>query len=210
VTTFRACSSPAPTPVKPQPAPAILSQESVHTTLSITHHTRKRPSTGPRTTHGPHSLVVTVRHKESTALPKLWYVFLKTFQHSSRTNWLVSLLFKMFHVEHLNLTMERHPLCLLSVVLALEFRLRPWRFDRMHQTSSYHCTCFPTDPFTIIRQPFRVLHGFGCYVIKCLILKVTLHHACVLCPLLLDRLACCKLSWGGTVVETSSRREMLE
>jgi hypothetical protein len=53
VTTFRACSSPAPTPVKPQPAPAILSQESVHTTLSITHHTRKRPSTGPRTTHGP-------------------------------------------------------------------------------------------------------------------------------------------------------------
>jgi hypothetical protein len=53
-TTFRACSSLAPTPVKPQPAPAILSQESVHTTLSITHHTRKRPSTGPRTTHGPH------------------------------------------------------------------------------------------------------------------------------------------------------------
>jgi hypothetical protein len=52
-TTFRACSSPAPTPVKPQPAPAILSQESVLTTLSITHHTRKRPSTGPRTTHGP-------------------------------------------------------------------------------------------------------------------------------------------------------------
>jgi hypothetical protein len=45
--TFRACSSPAPTPVKPQPAPAILSQESVHTTLSITHHTRKQPSTGP-------------------------------------------------------------------------------------------------------------------------------------------------------------------
>jgi hypothetical protein len=40
-----ACSSPAPTPVKPQTAPAILSQESIHTTLSITHHTRKRPST---------------------------------------------------------------------------------------------------------------------------------------------------------------------
>jgi hypothetical protein len=54
-TTFRACSSPAPTPVKPQPAPAILSQESVHTTLSITHHTRTRPSTCPRTTHGPQS-----------------------------------------------------------------------------------------------------------------------------------------------------------
>jgi hypothetical protein len=51
--TFRACSSPAPTPVKPQPTLAILSQESVHTTLSITHHIRKRPSTGPRTTHGP-------------------------------------------------------------------------------------------------------------------------------------------------------------
>jgi hypothetical protein len=40
---------------KPQPAPAILSQESVHTMLSITHHTRKRPSTDPRTTHGPQS-----------------------------------------------------------------------------------------------------------------------------------------------------------
>jgi hypothetical protein len=49
-------STPAPTLVKPQPAPAILSQESVHTTLSITHHTRKRPSTGHRTTHGPQSL----------------------------------------------------------------------------------------------------------------------------------------------------------
>jgi hypothetical protein len=54
-TTFRACSSPAPTLVKPQPAPAILSQESVHTTLLITNHTRKRPSTGPRTKHGPQS-----------------------------------------------------------------------------------------------------------------------------------------------------------
>jgi hypothetical protein len=46
--TFRACSSLAPTLVKPQPAPAILSQESA--TFSITHHTRKRPTTGPRTT----------------------------------------------------------------------------------------------------------------------------------------------------------------
>jgi hypothetical protein len=55
VKTFRTCSSPAPTPVKPQPAPAILSQESVHKTLSITHHTRKGPSTGPRTTHAPQS-----------------------------------------------------------------------------------------------------------------------------------------------------------
>jgi hypothetical protein len=54
-TTFRACSSHAPTPVKLQPAPAMLSQESVYTMLSITHHTRKRPSTGPRTTHGPQS-----------------------------------------------------------------------------------------------------------------------------------------------------------
>jgi hypothetical protein len=52
-TTFRACSSPAQKPVKPQPAPATLGQESVHTTLSITHHRRKRPSTGPRTIHGP-------------------------------------------------------------------------------------------------------------------------------------------------------------
>jgi hypothetical protein len=53
--TFRACSLPAPTRVKPQPALAILSQESVHTMLSITHHTRKRPSTGPPTIHGPQS-----------------------------------------------------------------------------------------------------------------------------------------------------------
>jgi hypothetical protein len=37
----------------PQSAPAILSQKSVHTTLSITHHTRNRPSTGPQTTHCP-------------------------------------------------------------------------------------------------------------------------------------------------------------
>jgi hypothetical protein len=58
---FRACSSPAPTWVKPQPAPAILSQGSVHTTLSITHHTGKRPSTGPRTTHGPHLFVLRLR-----------------------------------------------------------------------------------------------------------------------------------------------------
>jgi hypothetical protein len=56
-TTFRACSSPAPTPVKSKPAPALLSQESVHTMLSITHHTRKRPSTGPRTTHGPRNII---------------------------------------------------------------------------------------------------------------------------------------------------------
>jgi hypothetical protein len=68
-TTFRACSSPAPTRVKPQPAPAILSQESVHTTLSITHHTRKRPSTGPRTTHGPHSLSPVRRRRAVRGLP---------------------------------------------------------------------------------------------------------------------------------------------
>jgi hypothetical protein len=61
--TFHACSSPAPTRVKPQPAPAILSQESVHTTLSITHHTRKRPSTGPRTTHGPQVAIVPKQQK---------------------------------------------------------------------------------------------------------------------------------------------------
>jgi hypothetical protein len=45
--TFRAYSSPAPTQIKLQPAPTILSQESVHFTLSITHHTRERPSSGP-------------------------------------------------------------------------------------------------------------------------------------------------------------------
>jgi hypothetical protein len=31
------------------PAPAILGKDSVHTTLSITHHTKERPSTSPRT-----------------------------------------------------------------------------------------------------------------------------------------------------------------
>jgi hypothetical protein len=67
--TFRACSSPAPTRVKPQPAPAILSQESVHTTLSISHHTRKRPSTGPRTTHGP-QVATTLSHLKSTMVFK--------------------------------------------------------------------------------------------------------------------------------------------
>jgi hypothetical protein len=34
--------------IKPQPAPTILVQELVHTTLSITHHSQERPSTGPR------------------------------------------------------------------------------------------------------------------------------------------------------------------
>jgi hypothetical protein len=46
---FCACSSPIPTQIKPQPKPTILCQESVHTALSTTHHTRKRPSTGPLT-----------------------------------------------------------------------------------------------------------------------------------------------------------------
>jgi hypothetical protein len=52
--TFRARSSPAPTQIKPQPALAILGQESVHTMLSITHHTKERPSTGPRTLQSSH------------------------------------------------------------------------------------------------------------------------------------------------------------
>jgi hypothetical protein len=45
--TFHACSSPAPTQIKPQLAPAILGQE-FHTMLSITHHSQERPSTSPR------------------------------------------------------------------------------------------------------------------------------------------------------------------
>jgi hypothetical protein len=56
-TTFHTFPSPAPTLVKSQPAPTILSQELVHTTLSITHHIRKQPSTGPRTTHGPQGVL---------------------------------------------------------------------------------------------------------------------------------------------------------
>jgi hypothetical protein len=47
--TFRTRSSPVPMQIKLQPAPAILGQESVHTTLSIIHHTKERPSTCPRT-----------------------------------------------------------------------------------------------------------------------------------------------------------------
>jgi hypothetical protein len=35
--------------IKPQPAPAILGQESIHTMLSITHHNKERPSTCPWT-----------------------------------------------------------------------------------------------------------------------------------------------------------------
>jgi hypothetical protein len=46
---------------------AILSQESVHTTLSITHQTRKRPSTGPRTTHGRQ---LSARCGQSSPTPK--------------------------------------------------------------------------------------------------------------------------------------------
>jgi hypothetical protein len=45
--TFHTCSPPAPTQIKSQPAFAILGQESVHTTLSITHHTKEWPSIGP-------------------------------------------------------------------------------------------------------------------------------------------------------------------
>jgi hypothetical protein len=73
-TAFCACSSHVPTPVKPQPTPAILSQELVHTTLLITHHTRKRPCTSPRTTqplnlpldewiHNTHDLVTKEKRK---------------------------------------------------------------------------------------------------------------------------------------------------
>jgi hypothetical protein len=47
--TFRAYSSPTPTQIKQQPTPTILGQESVHTMVSITHHTKERPSTGRRT-----------------------------------------------------------------------------------------------------------------------------------------------------------------
>jgi hypothetical protein len=54
--TFRARSSPAPTQIKPQPAPAILGQESVHTMLSITHHTKEQPSTGLQTLRSSVSL----------------------------------------------------------------------------------------------------------------------------------------------------------
>jgi hypothetical protein len=47
--TFHTRSSPALAQIKSQPAAALLGQEWVHITLSITHHTNERPSTGPRT-----------------------------------------------------------------------------------------------------------------------------------------------------------------
>jgi hypothetical protein len=75
VTTFHACSSPAPTPVIPQPAPALLSQESVHSTLSITLHTRKRPSTGPRTTHGPQIVQGEEKGETVVITPDIDWVF---------------------------------------------------------------------------------------------------------------------------------------
>jgi hypothetical protein len=56
--TFRTRSSPTPTQIKPQPAPAILGHESVHTMLSITHHTRERPSTDPQTLRSSDALVL--------------------------------------------------------------------------------------------------------------------------------------------------------
>jgi hypothetical protein len=57
-------SSPAPTQIKPHPAPAILGQESVHTTLSITHHSQERPSTGPRMLRS--SITPLMRHWQHT------------------------------------------------------------------------------------------------------------------------------------------------
>jgi hypothetical protein len=68
-TTFRACSSPAPTPVKPQRALAILSEESVHTTLSITHRTRKRRSTRKARTPQEASHDAFSRHPPPTPAP---------------------------------------------------------------------------------------------------------------------------------------------
>jgi hypothetical protein len=69
-TTFRAYSSPAPTPVKPQSAPAILSQESVHTTLSITHHTRKRCSN--HTWSSPPSFFDLMLHLTARLTREIW------------------------------------------------------------------------------------------------------------------------------------------
>jgi hypothetical protein len=48
--------------------------------LSITHHTRKRPSTSPRTTHGTHHHVAAMSaprgfHVSATWLPCQWHVF---------------------------------------------------------------------------------------------------------------------------------------
>jgi hypothetical protein len=90
-TTFGACSSPAPTPVMPQPAPAILSQESVHTMLSITHHTRKRPSTDPRTTHGP-------QFSSSPAIPLLcWPICHERLHKDTPSSCAHGVAFSSFH-----------------------------------------------------------------------------------------------------------------
>jgi hypothetical protein len=85
--------------VKPQPAPTILSQESVHTTLSITHHTRKRPSTGPRTTHGHHRVLGLISFDCHPGSP--------FFSHRRRT---LLLLISVFSFRHhsLSLSVEGH------------------------------------------------------------------------------------------------------
>jgi hypothetical protein len=74
---FAPALHPAPTQLKPQPAPAILGQESVHTMLPISHHSQERPSTGPRTLR---SSVVRYAHNASGSLtfhpfPISWTVF---------------------------------------------------------------------------------------------------------------------------------------
>jgi hypothetical protein len=74
--TFHVCSSPAPTQIKPQHAPATLGQESVHTTLLII-ITKEWPSTGPRTTQVLSTLFTSV----------IWLAFLPQSSERNMKNW---------------------------------------------------------------------------------------------------------------------------
>jgi hypothetical protein len=80
--TFRARSSLAPTQIKPQPTPVILGQESVHTTLSITHHSQKWPSTGPRTLRSSSVMLLMSSGMFSVLLMSPWHPFLHSLDRA--------------------------------------------------------------------------------------------------------------------------------
>jgi hypothetical protein len=99
-TTFLACSWPAPTLVRPQPARAIPNQELVYTTLSITHHTRKWPSTGPRTTHGPQILTIVTELKQPASYLLNWSRIYYKKDSNSTTSYILQKGFKFHQYTH--------------------------------------------------------------------------------------------------------------
>jgi hypothetical protein len=80
--TFRVRSSPAPTQIKPQLVPAILGQESVHTTLSITHHTKERPSTDPWTLRSSRNKTKTTKTDNTKIYCKLYKTDIDVLRHT--------------------------------------------------------------------------------------------------------------------------------